>query len=367
MKDINEVEEFAVGTIPGNTQLLSNLSEESDLLSQEISYLMGGVESYRDINRRSNVEIAISKEDYSFNLRALIDRILRYLTNLAQDIFDGSAAGALAIEATISRAERMLTNSRTQRRNHQKTTFLIGTRIANLSVRYKPIEDPQFLLSQLKILGTTLRSVLTYLTQSVFNGFQDLIGFDPLTGDIDQLARKLQSSAPSVLGGDNRFVNKGYAIYSPQLLGCQQVVIANARPDGAALEQILGCQMTIENAAKDPLTLPQAIAYSKFGITLEQSLIREVVEVANILSSTNTLSRRSLRRSRLKLINDRLATLGKQLNDTEIDEGTQVQIRNYIRILEVYSGWMSSPFVGIIALTHRNLSAILNVCEANAS
>lgn len=359
-------EELVVGTVPGNTQELSNLIESDDDLAKEISYLMGGVESYHDRNSRTRLPFVIAREDFSDEIRSIIDRILKYLSNLVKDIFDGSAAGALALEGVITRAERILTDGRSIRRNHTKSNFTVDTRIANLCVKYRPIVDPQQLLIQLKILNTTLRTVFTYLTHSVFIGYDSLIRFDPLVGNIDELAAGLVSSSPAVLGGDARFTNTGFRINSPQLLGCQQVVITNMKPDSAPLEQILGCYMSLMTAEKEVRPVPESIKYDKFGLSLEQSLAREVTSIATSVASFNTLNKRSQRRNRLALINSRMTDLVKQLDNGEYNEEQMMTVRNYIRVLEAYSGWIGSPYVGLIALVHRNLTAILNVCEGNA-
>ncbi|ARV76773.1 virion structural protein [Pseudomonas phage Phabio] len=365
--DIEEKEEeFVVGVLPGNAALLSDLSEQSDELSKEISYLLGGVESYRDINHRSRFPLVITREDFSVDIKGIIERILNYLKNLVKDIFDGSTAGALALEGVLTRAERVLVDGRSIRRNHAKRDFVITTRIANLSVRYRPISDPQQLLNHLKVLNSTLRTTFTYLTHSVFTGFDPLLRFDPLVDDINELARLLQSSAPSVLADDARFSNQGFKITSPQLLGCQQLVITNRRADSSPLEQILGCYMSLETAEKEARAVPDSIKYEKFGLSLEQSIVREVISIAGTIGGYNTLNRRSLRRNRLASLTDRMSALSNQLDNGEYTSDQMTSIRNYIRVLEVYSGWIGSPYVGLIALTHRNLTAILNVCEGNA-
>lgn len=364
--DEEKKEELVVGTIPGNTQLLSALSESDPELAEDITYLMGGVECYKDINQRSRFPIAISTEEFGIDLKAIIKRILKYLENLARDVFDGSVLGAMAIEGIVSRGERVMVDGRSKRRNHNKTDFIIDTRIANLSVRYKAISDPQYLLQQLKIFGETVKPVLSYLTYGVFTSFESLINFDPMADSIDTLAQTVQASSPLTLKADARFTNRGFSVDSPQLLGCQKISVTNRRPDSAALEQILGCSMSLVPAENEPLEVKDFIKYDRFGVSLEQSLIREVINVASMISNTNTINRRSVRRNRSKLITARIQTLEALCENDSLNEDQFVNIRNYIRVLEVYAGWISSPYVALIALAHKNLTAILNVCEGNA-
>lgn len=352
--------------IPGDVPVLSELMENDPEMAKEIVYLMGGVESFRNVNRSTRFPLSISVEEGNYNIKAVIEKIIGYLVSLLEDIFSGSTAGALAVEGVVSRAENTLLNSRTARRNHQKNEFIIDTRIQNLSVRYRPISDPQQLLIQLRILNGVVKAVFTYLTHSVFSGFNDLIAFDPTRDNLDDLANKLVSSAPSVLKGDSKFINNGFTINSPQLLGNQQIVINNRRPDAHALESILACNMALQTAEEQPREIADNIEYRKFGVSLEQSIIREVIDIATTLSNYNTLNRRTIRRNRLKLITQRLNNLNTTVDSGEATEETILNIRNYIRVLEVYSGWVSSPYVGLIALVHRNLTAVLNVCEGNA-
>lgn len=364
----NEIEEtsedLTVGVMPANTQLLSNLIESDDELAKDISYLMGGVECYKDINQRTSFPFSYSNEAIAFDSGKVLARVIAYLRNMIKDLFNGSLAGSLAIESLISRAERILLDGRTVRRNHTNREFIIDTRIANLSVNYKPISDSQQLLIQLKTFNEVAKSIYNYLTYSVFIGFDSLIKFDPFTDDIDLLAATLQTSSPAVLANDVRFNNKGFSINSPQLLGCQQIVIANRNPDGAALEQILSCALSLQPSSKDPYDLPELIRYDKFSLSLEQSLVREVISAATLLSSYNTINRRATRRNRLELINTRLTEISHKVTD-DLDPATTATLRNYIRILETYTGWISSPFVGLMALAQRNLTAVLNVCEGN--
>lgn len=364
---MDEKEEVSVGVIPGNAQLLSELSEDNEELSKEISYLMGGVECYRNVNTRTSISNVIALEEFSTVLKSIIQRILKMLVNLADDVFDGSAAAAIAVEAVITKAENTLDDSRSKSRNRKIEGFTISTRIQNLSVRYKAISDPQHLLIQLKVFGDVVDIVLGYLTNGVFKNFDSLIRFDPLHDDIDVLAEQLKLSSPTSLNSNPKFTNKGFTINSPQLLGCQKIVITNSRPDGSALDNVLGSMMSLEMAEQDVYELPSSINYQRFGVSLEQSIIKEVIRVGEIISRHNTMNRRAVRRQRSKLVSDRLKSLLTLVENKDVSSEDSTKIRNYIRLLEVYSGWISSPYVGLIALSHRNLNAILNVCKNNAN
>jgi len=177
----------------------------------------------------------------------------------------------------------------------------------------------------------------------------------------------MQGSAPSVMTGDAKFTNNGFNITSPQLLGCQKVVVTNRRPEGSALDQVLGCMMSLDTAEQEVRTLPEELKYDKFGLSLEQSIVREVISISSMIININTLNRRTIRRNRAKLITGRLDYLNKRIEQEQLNEEQVVDIRNYIRVLEVYAGWISSPYVALIALAQRNMTAVLNVCEGNAN
>lgn len=361
MSEFKEIPD--IDTVPGNAKELSDLMESDPLLEQEILYLSGGVESYKDRNQRTNFPITLSLEDSNSTLVKVIERILRYLQNMIKDVFDGSAASAVVLSKVHSRAEELATNSRFARRNSQKTEFEIATRIQNLSVKYKPISDPQVLLQHLKVFNNIIGDVYRYLTVTVYGCFEDLIKYDPLNGSIEGLAASVVNSSPAQLMNTGRFINQGLQLTSPQLLGNQKIVVTNKRPDGSPLDKLLACNMTLENAELEPREIPNSIKYNRFGISLEQSLIREVISVIQTLGQYNNLNRRSIRRQRMQLVVDRIAAIQKIAD--EVDTVTSQNVHNYIRMLEVYSGWMMSPYVGMIALTHRNLTAVLNVCEGN--
>lgn len=352
--------------IPGNAKELSDLMESDKVLEEEILYLSGGVESYKNHNQRTRFPITVSIEEGGFELKRIIERILRYLGNMITDVFDGSAASAIALSQVYSRAEEILLHSRTARRSSQKPDFVIQTRIQNLSVKYRVIKDPQQLLQHLKVLNNVASDIYRYLTFGVFTCFNDLITFDPLKDDLEVLAQSVINSAPSTLSGNGRFQASGLQVLSPQLLGNQRVVIQNQRPDAGPLDRLLACNMYLDHAESEPRQMPNEVVFDKFGISLEQSILKEVVNTVKSIEQYNTINRRAMRRQRMEMVKGRIATLSASLEDVDIDEAMSNQIRTYIRVLEVYSGWMMSPYVGLIALTHRNLTAVLNVCEGNS-
>lgn len=357
-KEIPDIDE-----VPGNAKELSALMESDPLLEQEILYLSGGVESYKDRNQSTKFPLTFSLEESNSTMAKVIERILRYLQNMIKDVFDGSAASAVIMSKVHSRAEELAISARSAKRNSQKVEFTIDTRIQNLSVKYKPINDPQVLLQHLKVFNTIIGDIYRYLTVTVYGCFEDLIKFDPLTDSIEGLAASVVNSSPAQLMNTGRFINQGLQLSSPQLLGNQRIVVTNKRPDGSPLDKLLACNMTLENAEQEPREIPASIKYNRFGVSLEQSLIREVISVIQTLGQYNNLNRRSIRRQRMQLVVDRLAAIQK-MADT-VDAESSPNVHNYIRMLEVYSGWMMSPYVGMIALTHRNLTAVLNICEGN--
>lgn len=364
--DEEKQDDIAVGMIPGNTQVLSDLMESDDELSKQISYLMGGVEHYHNHNQRTRFPLAISVEDASFDIKTIIERILKYLVNLTKDVFDGSMLASLAIEGVISRAENLLLDGRTAKRNHKTSNFVISTRIQNLSVRYKAISDPQQLLIQLKVLGRVVSAIMTYMTYTVYTGYEALINFNPLDESLDKVAGEILVSSPAILKNDILFKNNGYTIESPQLLGCQKLVVNNTRHDSSLFERALGASMALFTAESEPLPLPMMVKFDRFSLSLEKSLLTEVISVATTISKVNTLNRRTNRRNKLMLITSRISDMNRLIDESPRTEGEVKNIRGYISLLETYSGWITTPYVSLIALTQRNLTAILNVCEGNA-
>lgn len=366
MDEEEKPEGLVAGMIPGNAQVLSDLMETDDELGKQISYLMGGVEHYHNLNQRTRFPLAISVEEATFDIKAIIERILKYLANLTKDIFDGSMLASLAIEGVISRAENLLLDGRTAKRNHKTNNFVISTRIQNLSVRYKAISDPQQLLIQLKVLGRVVSAIMTYLTYTVYNGYEALINFNPLNESLDKVAGEILVSSPATLKNDILFKNNGYTITSPQLLGCQKLVVNNTRHDSSLLEQVLGASMALYTAESEPLPLPMSVKFDRFSLSLEKNLLTEVISIATTISNTNTLSRRTNRRNKLMLITSRISDMNRLMDGSSHTESEVKSVRGYISLLETYSGWISTPYVSLIALTQRNLTAVLNVCEGNA-
>lgn len=351
-----------VTDIPGNAQELSTLMESDKILEEEILYLSGGVEAFKNRNPERDGKRTLSLEVDGSEFIRLIERILRYLGKMIDDVFDGSAASAIALSRVHSRAEEILLNSRSVRRSTQKIDFDIDTRIQNLCVKYKPVKDPQVLLQHLKVLNNIVSDVYRYLTYTVWNCYQDVVQFDPRNDDFDELAASMINSSPVVLSGNGRFIPSGLQIRSPQLLGCQQIIIQDRRPDGSNLDRVLASNMYLEHAEAEPRPLPEKITYDRFGISLEQSILKEVIDIVSTIAKYNTVNRRAVRRSRMEQMRLKIRDLQQMTESVTHGE----HFTNYIRLLEVYSGWMMSPYVGLIALTHRNLTAVLNVCEGNS-
>jgi len=366
---MNEITEPCPTTsVNGSPEVMGELLELDPIIADEIMYLVAGVEQYKNLRipKQKLFELSLESQETGSQISHLIDFLIRFIKRVLRDVNEGGFALGFSLGKLVNRAETINTTLRTKRRLNRTTTFTLTTRVANLCVNYKPINDPQQLLMFLKSTDYTFRNYFKYQNvelPSIIPFLATLIPEDPES--VFKLTELLGPVSP---------MNKGLALglnstqtgfASPNFLGNQRLHIIDKSPNGDAVEKLVGQEFLILPSSDNPRPIPDSITYTVFASTIEQSLLRQIITTGNDLENNFGLVSRNRRASRLDDLAKYLENTRNRITRGQFDAETQERANQIVRLLETYSTWLANPYLNMMALYIRNMTAILNVCEAN--
>ena len=363
-----EYQEHPTEGVQSNPKVLSDLLEADDLLASEILYLIGSVEHYRNDRQRSTKQFALgleADEDQGLFMR-LIDNLIKFLIRMADDVFNGSAGISLNLSKVVNRAEQINTASRADRRVNKDGKFKVETRIQNLSINFRTINDPQRILMYLKSVDQMVRKYFRYQDEDLLKIVPALISLRPNDPRaLDVLVNLLSNVSPVGFAQANGFNDQGSRLMGPHMLGNQQLIVLNKNPTGEPYEQLIGQEFLLQPSDAEPKSPPDYIEFDVFARTIEQSILRQVIATAEDLSARIGIMPRSRRSSRIAELVKYLDTIRRDITNG-VYKGSDLQsATNFILLLEAFNNWLVNPYLSLLALMTRNMSAILNVCEAN--
>ncbi|AEH03525.1 internal head protein [Pseudomonas phage PhiPA3] len=347
---------------------LSELMETSPEIAAKIIELMGSNEAYAEYKHalRQTLSLDVSTEDFKEEFAKLLDRILAFLKAMAKDLFDGTAGMALTMERIMLRADRLQTDARSVARRDKATTFKINTRIQNLCVRYRPITEVQGLFSALRNLDIVARTYYEFQNSQMLSASLRIPNVINNEGELANVIETIMSVNPVGMAANNQlFRHSGYRHESIHLLGNRQLVVVDKRPDGGQVDRLLGIEVKLDDSERDPLPLPEEITFQRFSTSIEVSLLRQVVKTAEMLNRANNLSTRHRRRDRINQLTAIVNKVRDNLQTDQLRDVSEDSYRLFVRVIEAYIDWLANPYLGFMALCARDLTAILNVCEAN--
>lgn len=363
-----EYQEHPTTGVQANPKVLSDLLEADDLLAAEILSLIGSVEHYRNDRHRSTKQFALgleAEDDQGLFMR-LLDGLIRFLVRMAKDVTDGSAGLSINLARIISRAEEINTSSRTERRVNKEGKFRVDTRLQNLSINFRTINDPQRILMYLKSVDQMVRKYFRYQDEELLKLVPAIMSLRPTDANaVEVLANLLSNVSPVGFAKVNGFNDQGSRLMGPHMLGNQQLIVLNKNPTGELYEQLIGQEFLLQPSDAEPKAPPLYIEFSVFAGTIEQSILRQVIATATSIAGTTGVISRGRRSSRIEDLVKYLETIRKDVH-TGTYKGTDLQAAtNFILLLEAFDNWLVNPYLSLLSLMVRNMSAILNVCEAN--
>lgn len=342
----------------------------SDILDEipfQPTLLSSGIEQYhnpRHVTQRG-FSLSMEQHDSSF-LSRLIDGLIKFLVRMMDDLTDGSTAISLNLNRVITRAENINTASRATGRKTRDTTFKVETRLANLSINFKPINDPQRLLMYLKSSDVLIRNYFKYQEEQLLKVIPNITRLNPgSSGDLDQLVAILNNVSPFAFARSAGFSVDTNRMVGPHILGNQQLMVLSKTPDGDQVEQLTGQEFLLQSSDHEVKTPPPFLEFDVFARTIEQSILREIITTAHDLAARIGMFARLRRSNRVKEVISYLDIIRKDVNFGKYEGETLQTATAFITLIEAFNNWLVNPYLNLLALSCRNMSAILNVCEAN--
>lgn len=362
-----EYQEHPTEGVQANPKVLSDLLEADDLLAAEILSLVGSVEHYRNDRHRTQklFNLGLENEDHGYFMK-LLDSLISFLIRMAKDVTSGSLGLNLNLAKLINRAEQINTDSRSSRRANKEGKFKIETRIQNLSINFRPINDPQRILMYLKSVDAMVRKYYLYQDEQLLKLVPAITTLKPNDpGSLATLANLLTNVSPVSFAVANGFNDKGSSYVGPHMLGNQQLLVINKNPAGELHEQLIGQEFVLQPSDSEPKVPPLFIEFDVFANTIEQSILRQVIATAGDLANKTGIFARSRRSSRIQDLVRYLDKIRKDIAAGEYQGEDLKSATDFILLLEAYDNWLVNPYLSLLSLMVRNMSAILNVCEAN--
>lgn len=354
--------------VNGSPEVMGELLELDPKIADEIMYLVAGVENYRNIRlpKGKLFELSLEAEPDSNVVARLIDYLIRFIKRFLKDVSDGGAILGLNLGKVVNRAELINTASRTRSKTNRAETFDITTRVANLSINYRPISDPQQLLMLLKSTDQLFKAYFRYQAIDLPNVIPFLATIRPEDPEsLFNLTELLRNVSPMTKGQSLGMTATESGMVSSHLLGNQRLHVINKYATGDAVEQLVGQEFLILPSSDNPRPQPASITYSVFGSTIEQSILRQVIATGRDLESSFGIITRNRRATRVDDLTRYLDSIRNRINSGQLDPESLERANQIVRLLEVYATWLINPYLNLMALYIRNMSAILNVCDAN--
>lgn len=348
--------------------VMSALMELSPEISDEILELVHGIEHYKNIRlyKSRQFQLGIESEEQTSVISRLIDALISFLTRFMNDVFEGTASLSFALGKVVNRAELISTESRTTRRTNRKDEFKVDTRIQNLCVNYRPINDPQQLLMIMRSNDQLIKSYFRYQNVELPETITQLVRIDPASETaVIEMVEVLTKVSPMVKAASFQLTGDSASLGSIQLLGNQRLHAMSKNSTGAVVEQLAGQEWLLLPSSDQPRPLPQHITYQTFASTIEQSLLRQVISTSTDLESNFGIVSRNRRASRVADLKRYLERLRNGIVTKRYDDEASERATQLIRMLEAYSAWMVNPYLNMMGLYIRNANAVLNVCAAN--
>lgn len=363
-----EYQEHPTTGVQANPKVLSDLLEADDLLAAEILTLIGSVEHYRNDRHRSTKQFALgleADEDQNLFMR-MLETLIRFLSRMIEDIANGTAGISLNMTKIVNRAEQINTESRANHRVNKDGKFKIETRLQNLSINFRIINDPQRLMMYLKSVDQMVRKYYRYQDEELLKVIPAIMTIRPTdSGALDTLVNLLNNVSPVGFALANGFNDQGSRLMGPHMLGNQQLIVLNKNPGGEPFEQLIGQEFLLQPSDAEPKSPPEFVEFDVFARSIEQSILRQVIATATDLANRIGVMARSRRATRVGDLIKYLDAIRRELANGTYKDADLQTATNYILLLEAFNNWLVNPYLSLLALMSRNMSAILNVCDAN--
>lgn len=362
MEDINEFKE----NLEDPRHIAELLFNDNVELSNRALDLLNGFEDYSELKRDiAQIEDLISLENFGDTVVKLIQRVIEHIKKIIQKIIDSGPVLTAAATYVNFRAENIKVESRGLARKNTSRKFVVTSRIQNLCTRYNPITNAPNLLANLRQLDLIVSSYVNGLNTVIIKPAANVPSYINTAINANELASLMLAASPTHLAVPELYSATKGRFESMHLMGNHQIVInVNKTGSDDPYEQVKDISVRLVPFEDNPRPLPTSIEFERFNLQSQDSIIKRVLNIVNNIQTANGDNVRLNRTTRIRSLKESLERLERELATTN-DAAVRENARKLIVLVETYIDWLAVPYLDLFALTMRNLTATLNVCEAN--
>lgn len=347
-------------------RLADVLAQASDDEADIVIDAIGGLEHFPSYHTLAETPLFFTgMESASDVLVRIFDRIIafikRWIKVLAESEF------RLSVQTAIHSVN--LDNFRTEMRTTSRkpkdgSSFLVNTRIQNISVNYRPINNAQNLLNALTVLRAISNSYFKLHSRGVLTYVPKVIEAVNTGKSSDTIAELVLGANPLASMSMQLFKEVETHYESAHMLGNHRFVITdNNKATGDVGERVAGIRIKLEPSQITPTEQLNAVPFQHFDSFMTDAILDKCDSILQLLSESNNSARRHSRRTALSAL---LAAVERVNNNIKrngvIDEE---ETRRIVVVLETYISWLADPYTSFYAYVLRNVKASMNVCVAN--
>jgi hypothetical protein len=346
---------------------LTNILADSDAnVTEEVIDLIGGLEHYKPYESIGDAPFFFTgMESISDTVVRIFDRIIAFIKRWIKVLADAEFKLSLHTALHGHSLENIRTNMRaTSRKPKSSSAFSVQTRIVNLSVNYKPINNSINLLNALTVLKAVADGYFKGHSEHVLSQVNQVVSSVTEQKSADALADIMSAASPMKISHMGVFRKQDQHVESPHLMGNHRFVITddNANADNST-ERAQGIRVKLVPSQLTPVEAPYQVSFEYFDNNMMEALLIKCDAILNVLADSNDGPHRHARRQALKTLLSAVERVNEEVQRNGIRD--EEEARRVVAVLESYISWIADPYTSFYAYVLRNVRAALNVCEAN--
>jgi hypothetical protein len=332
--------------IEANPAQLARLLEADDESARRVLAYVDSVEAWKErVSTYQDLLPFLGVEGFGETVLEWLKQLILAMGDLIKEFMEELTAGEMTAQWMIIEAQNLMTMSR-DRRSLKQVPFTVSTRVANLSIRYKPCKD-------------------NYCDHTLGPGIGGVLAVARNHGSAKELAdAMLQKSPRAMIGSVLKPMTDRNGVGSGHILGNARLVLSSPESEDP-VQTVRQTRLRVMPSDPNPPPMPTQAVFTPFNLSASDQCLKQVISLATLLKNHNTSSVRARRRDRLAEITRVMTQVTSQIQNATDDE----IIRGYkqvVELLDQLSDWLSDPFMELYSLTCRNMRAAINVCNLNA-
>jgi hypothetical protein len=347
-------------------RLTEVLADSDANMTEEVIDLVGGLENYKPYESIGDIPFFFTgMESISDTVVKIFDRIIAFIKKWIKVLADAEFKLSLHTALHSHSLENIRTNMRASSRKPKGSeAFTVFTRIPNLSVNYRPVNNSMNLLNALTVLKAVSEVYFDGHSEHVLAQVTKVVTGVTEQKPSDYLADLMAPANPMNIANNAVFRTQEQHVESPHLLGNHRFVITNDNgASSSSTERAQGIRVKLVPSQLTPVEAPAHVNFQYFDNNMMEALLIKCEGILKVLADSNDGPHRHARRQALAAL---LAAV-ERVNDDVQRNGIrdEEEARKVVAVLESYIAWIADPYTSFYAYVLRDVRAALNVCEAN--